>query len=372
MSNPIQSMRIVFDVVKAAKDNNNPLSDDAIKQLLLATVSDEKIRNRYDNFSKGYFAEELFRRTYSLLPWIKLITSLGQEQYPEVSKESIQIPDYEVTFEAGSPYNTSKVLIEVKLVDGDKQTFKLLKNTYEVLRNYEESSPFPLVFAIFWRKNMIWTVNAIESFSEKSSSYKISFDQACLNDLSAIFGDYSYMFSKRPYRKSRFLNSENLESEYFHYHEKYGLTVYEGVSIDGKEYNDLCCIETAVLDCAFDYEQVEYRKINELETEIIERLKNSTYIYKLSTLMLGYLLKIYCYDNNDMYYRNNSVVENTFGIVDTVRRKCGGEKFYLLPHDKESTTYSLMKIQFGKVHHIFDAYSNAQREEGYVLLCKHD
>lgn len=258
MSNPIQSMRTVFDVVKAAKDNNNPLSDDVIKQLLFATVFDEKIRNRYDNFSKGYAAEELFRRIYSLLPWIKLITPLGQEQYPEVSKESIQVPDYEVTFEAGSPYNTSKVLVEVKLVDGDKQTFELLKNTYRVLRNYEESSPFPLVFAIFWRKYMIWTVNAIESFSEKSSSYKISFKQACLNDLSTIFGDYSYVFRERPYRKSIFSNFKNLESEYFHFHEKYGLTVYEGLSIDGKEYYDLCCIETAVLDCSFDFEQVDY------------------------------------------------------------------------------------------------------------------
>ncbi|MHB8127334.1 MAG: hypothetical protein ACYDEJ_17265 [Desulfitobacteriaceae bacterium] len=253
--------------------------------MLLATVSDEKIRNRYDNFSKGYSAEELFRRIYSLLPWIKLITPLGQEQ---------------------------------------------------------------------------------------SSSYKISFEHACLNDLLAIFGDYSYVFRERPYRKSRFSNSRNLESVYFHSHEKYGLTVYEGLSIDGKEYHDLCCIETAVLDCALDFEQVDHRKINELETEVIERLKNSIYNYKLSTLMLGYLLKIYCYNNNDIYYRNNSVVENTFGIVDTVRRKCGGEKFYLLPHDKKSITYSLMKIQFGKVPHIFGAYSKAQREEGHWLMCSHD
>lgn len=269
-------MRIVFDVVKTAKDNNNPLSDDAIKQLLFATVSDENIRNRYDNFSRGYSTEELFRRIYSLLPWIKLITPLGQEQYPEVSKVLMRIPDYEVTFEAGTPSNTSKVLVEVKLVDRDKQTFELLKHTYKVLRNYE-----------------------------KSSSYKISFEQACLNDLSAIFGDYSYVFRERLYRKSRFSKSKNLESRYFHSHEKYGRTVYEGLSIDGKKYNDLCYIETAVLDCAFYFEQVEYRKINELETEIIEKLKNSIYVYKLSTLMLWYLLKIYCYNNDDIYYRNN-------------------------------------------------------------------
>lgn len=88
--------------------------------------------------------------------------------------------------------------------------------------------------------------------------------------------------------------------------------------------------------------------------------------------MLRYLLKIYCYNNNEMYYRNNLVVEKIFDIVDTVRRKCGGEKFYLLPYDKKSTTYSLMNIQFGEGSRIFSAYSKAKREEGYPLLCSHD
>lgn len=372
MSNSIQSMRTVFDIVKSSRDNNRQLSDGDIQKLLLVTVSDEKTRNRYDNFSKGYYAEELFRRVYSLLPWIKLITPLGQEQYPEVSKETIQVPDYEVTFEAGSNKNITKALIEVKLVDGEKETFELLKHTYEVLKKYKENSPYPLLFAIFWRKNMMWTINSIESFSVKSSSYKISFSQASKDDLSSIFGDYSYMFKRKVYRKSIFSNIENIESEYIHFHEEYGRTMYDSISIDGTKYDKLCLLETPVIDSILDFEQIELKKISEFETELIEQKKSRPYIYKLSSVMLEYLLKIYCYDNSDMYCKDNIVVQNTFGIVDTVRRKCGGEKYYLIPYNKNSTADNLMKIQFGTTH-IFDYYCNSIRKDGgEKILCSHD
>lgn len=135
-------------------------------------------------------------RIFSLLPWVKSIVPLGQEQFPEKSKETLQISDYEITFEVGSEENTSCILVEVKLVDGDKQTYKLQKYKYEVLKEYSTQKKEPLLFALFWKKQRIWTVNSIESFTEKSSSYKISYENALIDDLSAIFGDYTYLFQK--------------------------------------------------------------------------------------------------------------------------------------------------------------------------------
>lgn len=372
MSNPIQGMRIVFDCVKAAQDNDKPMTDQEIQQLLIKIVPNENIRNRYNNFSQGYAAEELFRRIYSLLPWVKLITPLGQEQYPEKSKEEIQIPDYVVTFEAGSPENISRLLIEAKLVGNDKQTFKLPKYKYAVLRKYEVDSGIPLLFAIFWRTRMMWTLNSIESFSEKSSEYKLSFEQACKNDISAIMGDYTYLFRKRPYRKSCFSSLQDVESEYFHFHEAYGRTIYEGISLDGNKYNDLCFIEPAVLDCAFDFDEIQHSQVSEFNTELIEQLRDTVYVYKLSSLLLGYISKIFCYDNGDMYYRENIVVQRAFDIVDTVRQKCGGEKFYLLPYERCSSIDSLIKLQFGAVPHIYNTYCNEKRQPGYKLICSHN
>lgn len=374
MANPIQGMRIAYDFFRAARDNEHIYTDDEIKKFLLTVVSDEKIRNRYKNFMSGYSAEELFRRVYSLLPWVDLIVPLGQEQYPEESKESIQTPDYEVSYQAGSKDNIAKMLIEVKLVNDDKETFNLPKYKYNVLKKYEDNSKEPLLFAIFWRKYMIWTVNSIESFLKKSSEYKITFEEAIRNDLSAIMGDYSYVFRKDVYRRSKYNSIKNIDSEYYHFHQDFGRATYEGLSKDSVNYEKLCFLETPVLDCAFNFKEINRKNIDKSDTEIIEKLdfKKGMYVYRLSNLILKYLLKIYCYDNSDMYYKDNLVVQNAFGIIDTVRRKLGGEKFYSLPYNRNEKIDNLVNIQFGQVDHIYKSYCKLERKKEQVLLFPHD
>lgn len=102
VANPIQGMRIVYDTAKAARDNDQEFSDEDIQLLLKRLISDESLIPEYSRFAKGYAVEDLFMRIYSLLPWVKIITPLGQEQFPEKSKETLQVPDYEIVFEAGS------------------------------------------------------------------------------------------------------------------------------------------------------------------------------------------------------------------------------------------------------------------------------
>ncbi len=373
MLNSIQGMRLVFDTVKGARDNNAPMNDEEIQNLLAKLVVDETIRNRYKNFEKGYAAEELFRRIYSLLPWVELITPLGQEQYPEESKKRVQVPDYEIVYEVGTPDNKSRALIEVKLVSGEKQTLNIKKHQYVVLHKYELEVNTPLIFAIFWQKFRIWTLNSIKSFTEKNSEFKISYAQACRNDLSAIMGDYTYLFRKRPYRKSLYSNIEEKREKvsYLHTHAGFGKTIYEGVSLDGKIYTDLSILEPAVLDCAFTFEECMHRTMEDSTVELIEQLNNKLYVYKLSSLLLGFLQKIYCYDNDSMYYNNNDIVTNSFNIVDGIRQKCGGERFYLMPYDRNEDSDRLIKQQFGNVSHIYNSYCTAKRENNYLLLVSH-
>ena len=92
------------------------MTDEEIKRLLERTVSDKSLISAYYRFEKGYAAEDLFMRIFSLLPWVKMVVPLGQEQFPEKSKENVQVPDYEIIFEAGNKANTACVLVEVKLV----------------------------------------------------------------------------------------------------------------------------------------------------------------------------------------------------------------------------------------------------------------
>lgn len=372
MANSIQAIRNVYDIAKGAKDNGKPMSDEDINVLLERTVSEESLLTKYHRFEKGYAAEDLFMRIFSLLPWVNSVVPLGQEQFPEKSKENLQVPDYEIIFQAGNNVNTSCVLIEVKLVDGDKQTYELQKYKYDVLKEYSNQKKEPLLFGIFWRKQGIWTINSIESFSEKSSAYKISYENACMDDLSAIFGDYTYLFRKQCFRKSIFSKKEDINTEFVHGHEKYGRTLYEGLSLDGKDFKTLCMLEPAVLDCAFDFREISCSKLSDTDTELIEQYVRVPYVYKLSSLILSYLLKMYCWNIDDMYYRNNIVVEKAFDIVDTVRQKCGGEKFYLLPYNITDTATQMVELQFGKVKRIVDAYKNIQRKEKYKILASHE
>lgn len=131
-------------------------------------------------------------------------------------------------------------------------------------------------------------------------------------------------------------------------------------------------LEPPVLDCAFDFNEISCNKLSETDTELIEKYSRIPYVYKLSSLILAYLLKIYCFDKNDMYYKNNIVVENSFGIVDTVRRKCGGEKFYLMPYNINKMTTQMIELQFGQVNHIMEAYRNASRENGNRIIVSHE
>ena len=257
------------------------------------------------------------------------------------------------------------------MVDGDKQTFELQKYKYEVLYEYSSHKKVTLLFAIFWRKQWVWTINSIESFIEKSSSYKISYERACANDLSAILGDYTYLFRKQCYRKSIFSKNEKADTEFIHRHKEYGKTIYEGLSLDEQKFESLCILEPALLDCAFDFKEISYKNLSNTEIEIIEQFDYLPHVYKLSSLLLAYLNKMYCIDKNNMYYEDNILIKRSFDIVDTVRRKCGGEKFYLIPYNVNETSTRLFDIQFGKVKHIFDAYKSTERNEGYNILVSH-
>lgn len=142
MANPIQAIRNVYDIVKTAKDNGNPLTDDHIQMLLEHSLDDKELIKKYKRFEGGYAVEDLFMRIYSLLPWVKLITPLGQEQFPEKSKELIQVADYDVIYENGDSEHTECVLVEAKLVDGEKKTHEIKKYQHEVLKSYAEKKKF--------------------------------------------------------------------------------------------------------------------------------------------------------------------------------------------------------------------------------------
>lgn len=375
MGNPIQSIRITYDYAKKARDNGNVLSnEDIVKMLNTLGVPQEEIE-KYPRYQKGYAAEDLFMRIYSLLPWIKNIVPLGQEQFPEQSKEITQVSDYLVTYEVGNSSTTSTILLEAKLVDGNKSTFKLQNYKYDVLKKYSIDNNIPLLFALFWREKGIWTINTISVFKQLSSEYKITYSEAVENDLSAIFGDYVYVFDKSFYRKSVFNNASSVESTYFSSHEELGRTILEETSVDGVSYKRLDHLFSPVIDCIFDMREVSRKNLTLTESEIVEYYqpsdKNIAAI-KLSTLMYSYLVKLWQINKDDLYFFDSDFINQTFDIVDTARRIIGGERYYLLPNTNNQIHEDLMVSQFGAVRHIIDAYHFMERKEECIICSAHN
>lgn len=370
MANAIQAFRNVYDIVKASKDNEKPLTNECIQMLLEHLVDDSALKGKYKRFERGYAAEDLFMRIYSLLPWVKLITPLGQEQFPEQSKEDIQVADYEVIYEIGDKYHDGCVLVETKLVDGDKETQEIKKYQYEVLKSYSEKKKEDILYALFWRRYGLWTLVPIDAYNEKSSVYKISFAKACENDVSSIFGDYTFFFQDVVYRKSKYTSEKNPKTDYLHMHERYGRTLYEGLSFDQINFEKMHWFETPVLDCAFDFKEIQAQSEGDV-SELIEAMDNLPYVYRLSHFMLKYLLKIFCYEQEDMYCHDNELAKQVFAIVDTVRRKCHGERYYLLPK-RNPTTDRLFQKQFGSSGYIVDEYKRANQKEGIMTYVIHN
>ena len=375
MGNPIQSIRNIYDYAKKARDNGTVLSDEDIEKMLNTMGVPQDLIEEYPRFQKGYAAEDLFMRIYSLLPWIKNIVPLGQEQFPEQSKETSQVSDYLVTYEVGDNSTTSTILLEAKLVDKNKSTFKLQKYKYDVLQKYSIDSNIPLLFAIFWRDKGIWTINDISVFEQLSSAYKITYNEALKNDLSAIFGDYVYVFDKSFYRKSVFNNDSSVESNYFSSHEEFGRTILEEISVDGVSYKELDYLFSPVIDCIFDMKETSRKNLASTESEIVEFYKPSDtniVAIKLSTLMYSYLVMLWQINKDDLYCTDGAFITRAFDIVDTARRTIGGEKYYLLPSTKNQVHEDFMDSQFGLVKHIIEAYRFMERKEDYLICSAHN
>ena len=118
--------------------------------------------------------------------------------------------------------------------------------------------------------------------------------------------------------------------------------------------------------------EVSNQEISAFETEVVEELVKPPYIYKLSSLIMQYLWKMFLFDKNKIAYVENTVTENAFDIVDTVRRKCGGERFYQLPYTKTKTVTELIKLQFGKVPNIMSVYNGIRPPDAKGLMVSHD
>lgn len=323
-----------IEKIQLIHDLKNKFSiDDSVYNQLLDQIASANLKENIQRFFDGYSIEDKFSKLYSLMPWVKLVHSLDQEQLPEESKDIYQVPDYTVFYETSS-LSHKPILFEVKSVKGQKESLELMEKQVDSLQKYSKDTDISLLIAIYWNKTRAWTINSIDQFGKKSKTYKINILNAMKNDLSVILGDLTYIIPVF-YRKSTF--DKNIKDENRPKHEKYGCQTSDCISFDGESYFDLEPIESALIDSSTTVKEVE-KSTNSNITEIVEK-SVSLYAYKISQLTIN-LLSMFPIENADEFFKHAAIIIYNFA------KKANITKSYMLPNDRTPTSDYLYKEAF--------------------------
>ena len=272
----INKIQIIHDVKETFNVSENHLNE------LVNQIGNNDFKENIERFFQGYKIEDIYSYIQGALPWVSLIHGLQQNQFPLLSKEKYQVPDYLCIFEDANK-NEHPVLVEVKSVKGDKKSIELMRRQVNALQSYAAVMNLPLLIAIYWVKYGFWTHVPIDVFEEKTKKYKITLENAYKSDVSPIFGDISFVINKPIYRKTTY----GTASGEVPVHEKYGAIVKDLISSDGINYVDITHLDSAIID-AFINMDVESENINNGETVVIEKSKGH-YVVKLSNWVIRHL-----------------------------------------------------------------------------------
>ncbi len=248
---------------------------------LLATLEAQMSREdqtRFERFTRGFEIEDWFKWTFAVMPWIKLIHGLEQQQFPERSKESYQVPDFLLLVET-SRLETQPLLVEVKRVTNPKTTLKVQADQAELCEQYAASLRMPLVYAVYWEMFSAWTLNTPDTFRRATSTRNLPVAAAFESDCGLILGDISYLVPPSLVRVSRY--SRQGEADDSSGHRKYGRRVFDAVSLGDRrvEMNEM---ESAAVDSILTMTQLDRRRHDDGQTDLTEKPDNC-YVLKLSS-----------------------------------------------------------------------------------------
>jgi hypothetical protein len=274
----IRKIKLIHDI------RSNFSLDEVQLNNFIGQIESSKFKNNISRFFRGYSIEDKFRYLFSALPWLKLVHSLDQNQLPLQSKDIYQVPDYIILYET-STKSIRPIIIEVKLVKGDKQSVKVMSKQLDACVRYARGLNVILLYAIFWEKYQLWTLNTIENFEQKTKTHKITLLNAAKNDLSVLLGDFTFIVNRSIYRKT--ICDKSVTDPSTPKHTKYGSVIEDKLSFDLKTFIDIEPIESAVIDAYIKMEKFDIKSKGN-KTILIER-SSDNYLFKLSTIIARHL-----------------------------------------------------------------------------------
>jgi len=160
----------------------------------------EDIADKVRQLERGLPAEDQFAALCVWMGKCSLIHKLEQEQFPNLSREEYQVPDFLAVFDL----STKKVptLIEVKKTN-DIRLAPFGSKYYSKLTNYATLMKLPLLIAWYIERLNLWCLFDIERMQRKRSAFHIDFHTATNNSLLGVIFD-DVIFRIRPGLKAQF------------------------------------------------------------------------------------------------------------------------------------------------------------------------
>ena len=160
----------------------------------------EDIAAKVRQLERGLPAEDQFAALCVWMGRCSLIHKLGQEQFPNLSREEYQVPDFLAVFDLSS--KKVPALIEVKKTNGIRLA-PFGSKYYSKLTNYAKLMKLPLLIAWYIERFNLWCLFDIERMQRKRSAFHIDFHTATNNSLlGAVLDDV--IFRIRPGIKAQF------------------------------------------------------------------------------------------------------------------------------------------------------------------------
>jgi hypothetical protein len=284
------------------------------------------------------------------MAWVKNINGIDQQQAVEHKRE-YQSPDYSLLVE-DSHRNRFNVLIDVKSVNGGKESCEIPIKQKHSLMNYARDHRAPILLAIYWDKLGCWTHNVISQLGGKKRN-KITWQDALKNDLSHIFGDYTFFVTKPFYRRTFFTQKKDAT---YAEHSDYGYfsSILVGKSMDNLiEYS---VIDSSLIDSSFIGRKLEVTHDGE-STILTEIFAETPMLVRTSSVLVNFL-KTWEMDPSTAI-SETKVIEMGRKLLVELMKDLGYKPTYSIPSEKNDGTDRIFKLAYENTT-VWNDYTNSK------------
>ncbi len=179
------ALRMLDDFVRGR--DQGLLDQEGVEEFFKALRAKVRAHQANPALVHGFRAQTMFAYLAAALGGCKIITEEDSGDF-YVANPDFKRPDFRILTHSGNEF-----FVEVKnFHQSDPWEPYVLESDYvRQLQNYARAFQRPLLFAIYWTRWQLWTLNPLGSFSQTAETYSLLLTTAGSTDQKALLGDYT-------------------------------------------------------------------------------------------------------------------------------------------------------------------------------------